>query len=646
MSQATLYSSKCVLVQSSKPDENLYPPSSVATISSAGDRLLVNFSEPNSGHRGKKVSSISIGFYVDSSTYGTFTVYGLTSAFDPETVTYNSKPGEAFNSAKSIGAVSTTTKVSIDLKPEYAAYYVDYGVSLYSYGAKFRTDMPISLIVTFSDEIGQFSLSALSPANGANIVPANAAVKFLWSVNTDYDTFGRAKQTQSVFRWRLKGSSSYKEVSGSSENYINVPASTFTSKEIEWQIVLYANTGATATSEWRSIVISDDISTAIAVSPVGTIIDGSVSNTFYWEHVISTGTPQTAFDLQTSSDQSKWETLYSQSSANTSVDIPANTFTAGLLFWRVRTYSTDGSAGEWSEAASVIVIAAPNSPTITVVRETPKFSIRWQQEGQQAFEVELDGNLIEKRFGSKSSYEYYDCLAAGTHTIRVRIQNEYGLWSQWASAALSITNLEGSPIHLNVIADNELILQWAATEQYDFFEIYRNGIKIQTLSQNDYADNFAVGSVTFQVRGVHSDTGNYTMSNTVSANVSVPCIMIASVNNPIWQKLNLSTGSLRSTSMSASRSVTYLHHVGAALPSAEIGEAVTMTYNLDCAFKTSDLEAAKAFEALLGQLVCIKEPGGERYVGVLDSLSKENVRRLYRSYTATITLVDWEEGAT
>lgn len=98
--------------------------------------------------------------------------------------------------------------------------------------------------------------------------------------------------------------------------------------------------------------------------------------------------------------------------------------------------------------------------------------------------------------------------------------------------------------------------------------------------------------------------------------------------------------------MSASRSVTYLHHVGAALPSAEIGEAVTMTYNLDCAFKTSDLEAAKAFEALLGQLVCIKEPGGERYVGVLDSLSKENVRRLYRSYTATITLVDWEEGAT
>ena len=80
------------------------------------------------------------------------------------------------------------------------------------------------------------------------------------------------------------------------------PANTFTTDDIEWQVEVTANTGAAGTSEWIHVNTQDALSTPVCVSPVGAIVEDTQGVTFVWRHEISTGTAQTAYELQTSSN--------------------------------------------------------------------------------------------------------------------------------------------------------------------------------------------------------------------------------------------------------------------------------------------------------------------------------------------------------
>lgn len=445
------------------------------------------------------------------------------------------------------------------------------------------------------------------------------------------------------FRWRYAGSSGYTEINAGTERSYTVPANTFTSGTIEWQVEATANSGVVTTTEWTAVEVKEPLSSALIVSPKNNVIDGASGTVFRWEHVIPNATPQTGYDIQISADNALWETLISGKTADTFADIPANTFKGGDLYWRVRTYNSDSIAGEWSEAAHCIVIAAPDAPAVTVTDEAPRFEIRWQQIGQQAYEIELDGKAIARKFGVSTSYRHTEYLTPGLYLVRVRIQNKYSLWSDWGITQVTIKNVEGEPIMLSAEQTDRVTLALQSAGNYSGFIIYRNGVKIGETSGNSFTDHFALGAATYQVRGIYADSGYYTLSNAVNLNVSVKEMMIAEVADPQWLSLARSASSLRETSFSASRSVTYTNFIGAELPGAEIGEHASKSFQLEAAWKTTERESIEAFERLLGKLVCIKTPYGRRIVGILNQGScREN--QFVTSYSAVVTLVDWEEG--
>ena len=70
--------------------------------------------------------------------------------------------------------------------------------------------------------------------------------------------------------------------------------------------------------------------------------------------------------------------------------ISAGTLSAGELLWRVRTYNTDEAAGAWSSPASVLVVAAPPTPTVDT-EQTPRPLISWQSDGQQGYQIRIPG---------------------------------------------------------------------------------------------------------------------------------------------------------------------------------------------------------------------------------------------------------------
>lgn len=186
-------------------------------------------------------------------------------------------------------------------------------------------------------------------------------------------------------------------------------------------------------------------------------------------------------------------------------------------------------------------------------------------------------------------------------------------------------------------------LSWQSSQAAQRYQIYRNGKPIGTTTELSYEDHFAIGEAVYIVRGILDDNGNYTESNAVSLRISVSRVQIADVAARQWLALPYTTSDIREASYSASRSVTYQHYVGAALPSAVVGESVTQSIRMGCAFPWSNVAAALKLEAMLGKVVCVKDPRGEQVIGVLESYNKSS-SHFWVSYELSITLIDWEEG--
>lgn len=570
----------------------------------------------------------------------------LEATFDPTTVTYNSKPSSVDISGLLLYAENDNTYYRQYIMPGHARHCLDYGIAVCTFAACIHTTKSSNkpyMEIEYSEEDTGVTCEQTYPVGSATISRV-LPTTFSWknSIET-YNTLVPVELASTKLRWRYSGASSYTEIDAGTDTSYTVPANTFKSGTVEWQIVTTANSRAVRTTPWTAVSVEEPVPSTTLNYPKNTVLDGTKETTFSWNHIIANGTKQTAYDLQTSPNGTTWTTLRSVTTADTSVTIPANTLVAGDLYWRVRTYNLDAIAGEWSDVAHVVVVAAPNAPGVTVDAAEPKFRLRWQQTGQQAYEILLDGTLIAKQFTEEAAYQYTDYLAPGTYLIQVRIQNKYGLWSEYGELVLTISNTSGPEIYLEASGDNDVNLRWSAAAEYSGYIVYRNGEKVGETTDTAFTDYFALGAVSYQVRGVYADSGNYTLSNTVDLTIEVPDMIIADVEDPKWLSLAKSTSSLRSTSLSASHAVSYSHYVGKALPRAEIGEAVDKFYQIDCAWPINDMESAAAFEALAGKIVCVKTPSGRRIIGVMGNwTATEN--RFWVSYKAPITLIDWDDA--
>lgn len=497
------------------------------------------------------------------------------------------------------------------------------------------------------EEIRMLDPRVDNPTPSSGYVPKLKDSEFSWSLvqPTGEASSVPISQTRAVFKWRASADGPVSEIPvEGSEQKVTVPSGTFSTDKIQWMVTVTSDVGLQASSAWAECSTVETTSTARAISPRNTIIRNDVDNLFAWEHIIETGTLQTGYDLEYSTDNADWKSLKSEKTSTTSVMIPKNTLQGGDLYWRVRTYNTDDTPGEWSEPAYCIVVAAPPAPSVYVTAATPRFSIRWSQVGQEAYEIRLNDTVIAQRYSAEASYQSAEIVEPGTYSVSVRIQSKYGLWSEWGTASLQIKNQSGPGISLTAQpnSDGTVSLFWRSTGKYQSYHVFRDGVRIARVTAPQYEDPFSVGSVSYCVRGILDYAGNYTDSSDVRVAVPIDYPKIASVEDLQWITLKWTTSQIRETSISASKGVTYQHYYGAQLPSAFVGEPVTSAVNFSCAFPRSNLDDAKALEKLLGTTVCVKDPRGARYIGVLESYSKTDSAFWVR-YDLTVTLVDWEE---
>ena len=646
MATLTMYANQSAKISASYPTTNY----SDDTVVNDGN-LLVSFSGFPLAAQFKKIILANIFLYATLSGSTAQNISGsvisfLAESFAEKSVTYQTRPKTSINQAKIYDYVSSAKYVSADVSGIYLKgipEILQHGIQVSPpYGIGFQTSRGSNkpyVTVEYSDNLVGLSLSALSPNSGA-IVAANATV-FSWAETADGVCYADIARSSAKFRWRKSASDTVKEiaVSGTATS-ITIPANTFSGDSIQWQLSVTANSGVTTTSDWMTLSLTDVESTAVAVAPDRAVLDGASDNVFKWEHVISTGTAQTKAELQQSTDGSTWTALATVTGAANTWTAPAGTFTSGTKYWRVRTYNSKGAAGAWSAATQFIVLAAPATPPVSIVSTEPRPEIRWQSDEQQAYQVEIDGVYASgTRFGTGKTWKAPFYLADGSYTVRVRVQNEYGFWSPWGTAALPVTNVSGSAIALLAAGGIEAELNWTPGS-FDYYLVYRNGVAIAKVTEPGYTDAASIGTVSYQVRGCYDNSDNYSLSEAVEVTVSTDKVRLYDMERGEWLHFLYDSSAHRSTGLSLSQDIQYVQLSGHTYPVAERSEFKSRALRITCV--CADDAERQSLRALIGHLTCCKTPEGNMTIGYPASIS-ESSDDFFSTYSFTIEQIDRKE---
>lgn len=600
-----------------------------------------------------KITSIALWLYFEQ-IYKYYNSYVsiLGSSFDEASVTYANKPGAysrkqltlpgaTQNTYKAVGEIASTSADIIRAIKYGLMFQCDSTVHYYSS----HSDNKPYLAIELSEELATGYLKDFSPTTGYIDLSKDNIFGFDFEQKADEPSITPLAVKSFTLQLRKHGQTEIKSINvttwaGDAPN-VTVPAGTISGESIDWRVIAKTNANQTLTSDWMTLSVEDVPPTAWVISPKDVVVDGSKDQIFIWGHASSTGTAQSKTDLQKSTDGSTWTTLATVTGAAKQWTCPAGMLTSSIKYWRVRTYNADGIAGEWSDAAQIVVIAAPSAPSIQIKSTGPRPSISWQTSEQEAYQVELDGKLSGgTHYGTDKTWTSPAYLADGSHTVRVRVQNQYGMWSNWGTAALPVTNTPGASITLTVQASSVADLNWQTSGSYDFYLVYRNGKPIAKLTQTQYTDELSSGDVTYQVRGCFDGSSNYGLSSEVTVDIRAEVHQVSDLDTGLTLRLPYSDSQHRQTTRTVSRQVELLQLSGAHYPVAVEVDSGTDALSITAALV--DDEQVRKLMGLVGKLVCAKTPQGDMVIGYITSLPKQHDGFL-NVFNFTVEQIDFDD---
>lgn len=471
-------------------------------------------------------------------------------------------------------------------------------------------------------------------------------IKFSWY----FDAAGSSiPQGSASLFWKVSTESTYTEVQASgTTTSITIPANTFpVAALIDWYISGTDKWGVSSTSDTFQFSTAASTVYASCVSPVGSAEDTTKPTTLLWTLSNAAGTDPirvTVYWKRPTESESQWHALADSTEPITNLTVPGYTFPAGEIQWKVQATNRDGVAGPESLAAFVS-LRAPDLPSGLGATDVPISTISWQSDDQQAYEISIDGKVVQKAFGiGVYAWTVPEPLEDGVHEISVRVQSAFGLWSRPATASVDIQNTVPTgweDLELAGTFGVDAILEATGADAADGIatQWYRDGKRIGETEARTFTDRRSLGTHSWYAE-IWSQDGNYARSNTVEGSLESRVTRIAPLDGGDWLELRLSENSEGLQSFSYQRTQSLRHVLGTSWPVLERSGFADLSGSYDCAFRS--YEEAEAFERLRGQVVILKSRGGRMVVGALSELSC-SVTDFYTSYSFGISQIDWED---
>lgn len=309
-----------------------------------------------------------------------------------------------------------------------------------------------------------------------------------------------------VFHYRKSGTGSYTNISFTGSQ-CNIPTGTFEAEQTyDVYTTITVDDGQTADTEVKQLLTVDSVPSAIPLEPNGAVTYGDV--TFRWLYSNETGTPQYAFDIEYSSDGSRWTRIADRVlSANT--EFKKYIETSGSLVWRVKTYNQNDVASEWSSNATFINNIPLPAPEIISIVGTGRKTISWNTGDQVGYQVQvlLGSDIVYDSgtvYSTEKSHFINDYLKANIYSVRVRVINVYGKYSEWKTTSFQIVYGQTKPIVKATDTGKGVNLEIGTNLAISKYYIKRNGIPIGKTS-DQYGDYFVNGNNNYEVIAVASD---------------------------------------------------------------------------------------------------------------------------------------------
>lgn len=319
-------------------------------------------------------------------------------------------------------------------------------------------------------------------------------IKFSWLHKSNSDL----GQLSFTLQYSTNSGSTWETITETTTNqFYDMPPITLpTSGVTIWKVKTTDGNGLESNYKSASFTLGTPPQQApIPIQPVGSYLDSTETILFEWHFMGGTpGEKQTKFELQYSINSgSDWETL-TETTDRKSLELAANTFNlTGNITWRIRTYNNFNEVSPYSDEKTFYVISSPPIPQILNISNNARPIIKWTSQGQHIYEIEIlkDSKVL---FSSGSipsvsdrEYKLEEYLEDGNYTVRLRVTNEYNLYSNYAEKSFNISTVK-PPKPIISVYDGEYTTTIKVSNTSDTNLVYRDNILIGEVIGNKFVD--------------------------------------------------------------------------------------------------------------------------------------------------------------
>ncbi len=392
-------------------------------------------------------------------------------------------------------------------------------------------------------------------------------------------------------------------------------------------------------------------------SPIGMFVDSSKAIRFSWKYNSTVGDTQSKFDLSWSVNGTTW-TKITQATVNNFYDMPANTLPTGNIYWFVKTYNPNNEASPDSDVSVFYVTGAPVAPNIVnVSTNTAKPVVTWGSASQQIYQLQLlkDNNVIydtgNVASATTKTHKITDFLADGGYTVKLRVKNEYDLFSDWASFFFNIaTNKPPKPqislsqnqyniTALSSISSNQYLLLYRAKIDSDDFTCIAksiNSVLVDSTVESNKQYKYFVRAVSSTE--TYSDSEIKAISSpAINKSVFAP---VSDLGNIFEVKVNLNERPAKNITIGTPNTTNYF--AGRKYPVAEYSEHLSKGVSLSF-FIQDNAEYEQLLRIIYLKGIVLYRDSRRKFHG---NISGMNTTDHYAGYIISLTIsqTDYTEG--
>jgi hypothetical protein len=403
-------------------------------------------------------------------------------------------------------------------------------------------------------------------------------------------------QTHSILRYKVNnGNWVIVSCNNTANSHTFSPGTFIDGDNITWAVRTGSNLGL---SEFSEEAVFDLASTPplapLLVYPLNVAVDSSNGAMLEWRYNSQYELQASKYEIMYRFNEGEWKNI--ETDGATSVYTEPIT-AQGTVEWRVRATGLLGDLGPWSGIGVFWTIGIPDTPVIvhvlTINRPVVTFSALGAMSWEMVFHDSSGGvwyKTGDVAFDGDFNYNPKKLFVNGGYSVMMRVRNEYGLYSEWASMAftvdcdpapgvcLTVVDNYTEGIKLNVRIDTDVL-----SGLYDIY-VYREdagGSSFTRIAsyaaaglESVYVD-YAVDSgavYRYFVRIAERSGNGYSDSNKVRGTASYSGTAVMSMENPGCQvKLRFIGGKAGDKAIETVSDKYLIHTVGKKIPAVEYG---------------------------------------------------------------------------